>query len=537
MTRAAPRSRWPPLIASLLIAALVISPAAIGDTAEAKPAYEGRLGQLDRSIAYLQAAQNRDGGFGGRPGGESDPIFSAWVGIGLAAAGINPRDQVWRRGETSLYTYLTRHADELEVTTDFERAMLVAVAAGASPYRFGDRNLVDTLLSRQLPDGSFPHQAGGKSGGVNDTAFAILPLSTQAEPRVRAAIVRAAGWLISVQEADGSWGFAPGVGSSSDMTAAVIQALRAARIESGEAEARGWEYIRRTQTGEGGFSERPGETEPNTASTAWVAQAMWAAGIAPEAWRTPQGGDPLTYLASMQREDGSIRWRESQDLNPIWMTAYAAPAFAGHPLPVPAVPRSKEGETREGEVGAGGGGRGAPLFSRPQPGSRGEATGGIRRIRGDDHERHTRSRDRTRSNTSAPPTTSQSSGDGSFGVTATPSPAGSEITLQPTSPTGRQPGSSEPPPRQQRPRPREGKGSGDVGAGTVTGYVIDPSQLGLGNDGEGERDAAAPGLAGRTDDPGHTGVIMLVGGLFTALAIGAFIEFWPLASFLMRGGS
>lgn len=536
MSQITPLSRRSLFTALLLFAVLAVSPAAIGNTAEAKPAYAGKLGQLDRSIAYLQAAQNRDGGFGGRPGGESDPIFSAWVGIGLAAAGINPRDQVRRYGESSLYAYLTRHADDLEVTTDFERAMLVAVAAGASPYRFGGRNLVETLLSRQLPDGSFPHQPGGKSGGINDTAFAILPLSTQAERRVRAAILRAAEWLISVQEADGAWGFAPGVGSSSDMTAAVIQALRAARIESGPAEARGWEYIRRTQTAEGGFSERPGETEANTASTAWVVQAMWAAGIAPETWRTPEGGDPLTYLASMQREDGSIRWKESQDLNPIWMTAYAAPAFAGHPLPVPAVPRAKEINNPDGEVGAGGGGRGAPLFSRPQPGSRGEATGGIRRIRGDDRERHTRARDRTHSGTPTPPATSQSSGDGSFGVTATPSPAGSETTSQPTAPTGRRPSSSQPPPRQQRPRPPEGEGSGDSGAGTVTGYVIAPSQLGLGNDGEGERDAAAPGLAGRTDDPGNTGVIMLVGGLFAALAIGALIEFRPVAPSLIRGG-
>ena len=52
----------------------------------------------------------------------------------------------------------------------------------------------------------------------------------------------------------------------------------------------------------------------------------------PQTWRTHGGGpseEPLDYMASLQEPDGHLRWRRSQDLNGIWMTAYSAPAFAG----------------------------------------------------------------------------------------------------------------------------------------------------------------------------------------------------------------
>ena len=46
---------------------------------------------------YLLAAQNGDGGFGAAPGSASDPLFSGWAALGLAAAGDNPADVQPRR--------------------------------------------------------------------------------------------------------------------------------------------------------------------------------------------------------------------------------------------------------------------------------------------------------------------------------------------------------------------------------------------------------------------------------------------------------
>jgi hypothetical protein len=79
----------------------------------------------------------------------------------------------------------------------------------------------------------------------------------------------------------------------------------------------------------------------------------------------------------------------------MWMTGYVTPAFTGNPLPIPAPPPEElpplppeEHSTSGGNGGvstnpgsgviAGGGGNGAPLFSRPQPGSKGHTPGGVR---------------------------------------------------------------------------------------------------------------------------------------------------------------
>lgn len=100
----------------------------------------------------------------------------------------------------------------------------------------------------------------------------------------------------------------------------------------------------------------------------------------------------------MQHENGSIQWKVSSDAFPVWMTAYAAPAYAGQPLPVSPPPRSPHptspsssgqgGESTQAGSGviAGGGGNGALLFSRPQPGSKGQAPGGMRQLEDQHHD-------------------------------------------------------------------------------------------------------------------------------------------------------
>lgn len=362
--------------------------------------------RLDSTIRFLQEIQNPDGGFGGKAGAPSDPLFSAWVAIALAAGGVNPRDQKRPRG-VDVYGYVTRYAAALSKTTDFERAALVAVAAGTSPRRFGGVDLVGAILGRQLPNGAFAFEAGGSTGYVNATAFAILPLSTLREPAVDAALRRGADWLLTAQDPSGAWGYAPGVELSSDVTAAVIQALHAARRTGTPQEQRAWAYLRGLQNADGGFGFNVSMRASNTASTSWIVQAMWAAGIDPRRF-APDRPSPLDYLASQQRPDGSIAWKDGDDLNSVWMTAYAAPAYGGHPLPVPTVPRAVEAApprqaargsatvtataaerttghggmaTGRGIVIAGGGGRGAPLFSRPQPQSQGHTTDGVRNVR------------------------------------------------------------------------------------------------------------------------------------------------------------
>jgi hypothetical protein len=384
-----------PFAPILLLAAALLAVGAAATGATPNPANQARL---DSTVRYLQEAQNRDGGFGGEAGGDSAQGISAWVALALAAAGINPRCQA-RPGRADVQSFLAGHFQrglEEEISwprvpsTALERELMVVNASGADPHAFAGHDLVAELLARELPGGSFPYVPGGR-GEINDTAFAILALAPVGEPAAAAAAQRAAGWLISQQDEDGGWSWGVrGDPTEADLTGAAIQALRAAGRADTDAERDALAYLRAMQRSDGGFPEHPGEAESNVASTAWAVQGAWAAGQDPETWLVG-ASEPLSYLASLQQPDGHLRWKASMDLNGVWMTAYAAPAFAGQTWPIPSPPcvsppstpaQPGEGEGSQSGRGtiAGGGSAGAPLFSRPRQGSRGRTPGGARLV-------------------------------------------------------------------------------------------------------------------------------------------------------------
>jgi hypothetical protein len=392
----------------IALALVLLAAIAVAATAASNPANQARL---DSTIRYLQEAQNLDGGFGGDRGRESTQGISAWVALALAAAGINPRCQA-RPSGTDAYGFLVSHFQrglEEEIswpqvpTTALERELMVVDAAGTDPHSFAGHDLIAEILARAREDGSFPYVPGGR-GEINDAIFAIVSLAPVQEPEAQAAIQVAADWLIAQQNEDGGWAWSvKGRESEADLTGAAIQALRAAGRADTAAEKAGLEYLRGIQDPDGGFPEFGGEPESNVASTAWAVQGIWAAGQDPETWLVG-GHEPLGFLASLQEADGRLRWKASQDLNGVWMTAYAAPAFAGQTWPIPYTPctkpppaqaKSGQGEgTQSGKgVIAAGGSSGAPLFSRPKPQSKGKTPGGARLVHAEPGARdHSRTR-------------------------------------------------------------------------------------------------------------------------------------------------
>jgi prenyltransferase beta subunit len=385
-----------------------------------------RKALLDSTVRFLQDSQQPNGGFA--QSGEPSQITSAWVALALAAAGINPRNQAKPCGADA-YTYLVTHFREEAgasaaqiATTSLERELLVVNASGTDPHDFAGFDLVEEILERQRPDGSFPFALGGE-GQINTTIFAILALSTVEEPAVAPALRSAAEWLIAQQNGNGGWHWQGNVATSEvDMTAAAIQALGAAGAPSAPAERaafeaaqqEGLEYLEGAQLPDGGFPALPAsENESNVASTAWAVQGIWSAGGNPETWRTGSGlltEEPLDYMESMQQPDGHIRWSRRSDDNGVWMTAYAVPAFAGHQLPIPEAtysaaslpPCNPQGGGANTGVIAGGGGKGAPLFSRPKPQSKGKTPGGARIVRNDGPRPRNHSRSRRGANAVQP---------------------------------------------------------------------------------------------------------------------------------------
>jgi hypothetical protein len=225
------------------------------------------------------------------------------VTLALAAAGINPRDQTsakqhWKGGHNA-YSYLAEHAHEASLTPEFDRELLIVDATGSDPQNFGGVDLIRELLARKLTQaneaGGFPEEAGGTQATINDTIFAILALSPIHEQPAQEAVAQAAEWLEREQDCDGSWHtehprvvkpcgaerrLLPGEAEGEvDMTGAALQALNAAGRPDPKGQENALAFLRENQTANGGFREFSTYSEPNVASTAWVVQAMWSAGI------------------------------------------------------------------------------------------------------------------------------------------------------------------------------------------------------------------------------------------------------------------
>jgi hypothetical protein len=397
--------------------------ALVAPAGAAAPAHQK---SIDDIVRFLQEHQAEGGGYSDA-GRKPTQSISSWVTLALAAAGINPRDQIrtvdgepcglsaFQNLERNFTAGLREEIAWPQVgTTAFERELLMVDAAGTDPHAFAGYDLVDEIVSRQQPDGGIPFVPGGEAQ-VNDAVFGILALAPVKEPAAQAAVGKAADWLLAKgQDEDGGFNWrSTGSASEVDLTGSAIEALVAAGRGGSEAEARALAFLRGAQRPDGGFAEYPStEGESNVASTSWGVQGIWASGGDPETWRTGSGlasEEPLDYMESMQQPDGHVRWRASSDLNGIWMTAYVLPAFSGQVLPYPEVaatgtpaeppsceeaPPTPEGSA-EGELGgeetgtqagvaAGGGGEGAPDFSRPAPGSKGKTAGGARITRHED---------------------------------------------------------------------------------------------------------------------------------------------------------
>ena len=276
-------------LTALAVAALASAPAAAGPTRSA--------------VDYLAGRQAPDGCYA-EPGGEPSPELTAWVAMGLRAARA-PVPAGARR-------CLARSARSARVPTDAQRTILGLVAAGGDPRRDGGVDLVARVRGQIRRDGSIPPT-------VNATAFGALALRSAGAP-VPASVRRS---ILRAQQRGGAWGL--GGLPDSNITAAAIEALvatgsgaRSRPVNRGVAALARFRHP-------GGYGLTP-SSPPDAQSTAWVAQALVAAGRDP--------GTALTALRRLQRPDGSFAYRRGQAITPVWVTAQALPALARRPLPV-----------------------------------------------------------------------------------------------------------------------------------------------------------------------------------------------------------
>ena len=281
---------------------------------------------IARAVAYLQHAQNSDGGFGSAPGAHSSELYSAWVAIGLAAAGHNPL--TFTRDRHSLLSSLRGEAATLEGAGDEERTILALHACGLPASDFPGTSLLAGLVHERSSDGSFGHL-------VNITAFAVFALRVAGSSADNAVVSDAGRWIAAQQASDGGFGFARrGSGEDVDDTAAALQAVLDAGARRGSTVlARAVAYLRRAQNPDGGFPQQPGG-ESNAQSTAWAVQGLDAAGVNVSAVKRAHSRSPLAYLESLMASNGSVYYSRTSAQTPVWVTAEALTALAAKPFPV-----------------------------------------------------------------------------------------------------------------------------------------------------------------------------------------------------------
>jgi energy-coupling factor transport system substrate-specific component len=277
------------------------------------------------AVAWLERAQNSDGGFGVSPGSSSSPTMTGWATLGLEAAGRSPFSV--KNGGPGPISYLRDQIGHVRSVGDIERTILALEGAGVNAHRFGGRDLPAELRRRRAAGGSF-------GGQVNLTAFGVLALRASGEPV--SAVARSVKWLRGAQNGDGGWGFQSSAPSDADSTGAALQGL-AAGGGSHHAMRLGVSYLRRTQERDGGFALGGGGLT-NSQSTAWAIQGLVAAGARPARVRE-HGHSPLDYLAKRQRGDGHYAYSSSSDQTPVWVTGQAIVAAKRKAYPLDPVPR------------------------------------------------------------------------------------------------------------------------------------------------------------------------------------------------------
>jgi energy-coupling factor transport system substrate-specific component len=273
------------------------------------------------AAAWLEAAQNEDGGWGESRGADSSQQMTGWTMLGLEAAGVNPQD-VTTDGVSPL-DYLREVITEVQSAGDLARTILALEGAGVEPREFGGRNLVAALLAKRRGDGSY-------DGWPNSTAYAVLALRSAGIANVSDSLV----WLREAQNEDGGWGDTAGSPSNADGTGAVLQALS----PSSKASQRGVAYLRQVQQQGGGF-RLGGNGALNTQSTAWAVEGLLAAGADPADFKRG-GKSAYEYLEGNQAGDGHYRYSAQSDQTPVWVTGDVLVAASRQHLPLAAVPRA-----------------------------------------------------------------------------------------------------------------------------------------------------------------------------------------------------
>jgi hypothetical protein len=270
---------------------------------------------VSKGVTYLEGLQETSGGF------PSDWDINSLAAGHVAAANIKKAGaetdaRTWYRKLVGNET-ATKWPKEALVT-EYERAALVAYAAGIDPARVSKtQNLIAGIASYYQPESPGYY---GPPGNFNGTVFAVLALAdaktTGGVQRVPNALLKKSVEAIEKnQHTDGGWAWEKAEGNETklkaaaepDITGAAMAALCNAHVEkTSTVIKKAATYLKGLLISSNGAFES--EFTANTDSNAWAVQGLDACGIEPQGTEFTASGTkktPIDFLISQQLTSGA----------------------------------------------------------------------------------------------------------------------------------------------------------------------------------------------------------------------------------------
>jgi hypothetical protein len=280
-----------------------------------------QLQAAQAALDYLASLQNPATGGYGSANASVESLLS------LGANGLQASAWV-TDSSPSLLTYLQGAAPGYSTGSD--AAGKLAVGLGGTHE--GWPAMTDQPLEFYDPATGVFTGVYGVGGGPQSWGILGTVALTQTLPTA------AAEHLMSLQQPDGGWEWTPGgfgTGTDTNTTALAVQALMAAgecpRFSNA---VLALEYLKNAQNSDGGFpydADSPYGTDSDANSTAYVIQAILAAGGDPHNW-TVNNTDPISYLLGLQLPDGSFEFQPGTGSN-LFATQQAIPALLERAFP------------------------------------------------------------------------------------------------------------------------------------------------------------------------------------------------------------
>ncbi|MGE3075541.1 MAG: prenyltransferase/squalene oxidase repeat-containing protein [Dehalococcoidia bacterium] len=255
---------------------------------------------------YIKSLQTADGAYGSESLSQNmDAVFA------VRAAGFDPAKDKF--GGVGPAEFLAANIDQVTNSAIAAKAALVAKALGLDPHAVGGLDLITTA------EAGFDSATGLYGEDAFSQSISMIGLACTGNE-----VTKSASEALLAMQLDDSHGWGFGGFPDPDTTAIAIQALLATGSGADlgpivEALA----FLKESQGEDGGWGFDPAAS--NASSTAYVVQALYAAGEDPEsAEYTVDGVTPIEFLLSQQQPDGSFL-----GFDPAYSTNQVLPALAG----------------------------------------------------------------------------------------------------------------------------------------------------------------------------------------------------------------